>query len=75
MSRAHGFAAGGIRAGGHVYVCGRDGNIAVIEDGSEYKLLVTNTLDEGINATPAIVENEMFLRTDNHLYCIARGDI
>lgn len=62
-----------VGAGGRLYVCGRDGNVAVIEEGDEYKLIATNTMDEGINATPAIVGDEMYIRTSGHLYCVARG--
>ena len=40
----------------------------------EAVLLATNTMDEGINATPAIAGDEMYLRTDGHLYCIAQGE-
>ena len=59
-----------VGADGRVYICGRDGNIAVIEDGPTFKTLATNSLDEGINATPAIVGDEIYLRGDQHLYCI-----
>lgn len=59
-----------VGADGRVYICGRDGNIAVIEDSPTFKTLATNSLDEGINATPAIVGDEIYLRGDQHLYCI-----
>ena len=59
-----------VGANGRVYICGRDGNVAVIEDGPTFKTLATNSLDEGINATPAIVDDEIYLRGDQHLYCI-----
>ena len=59
-----------VGADGRVYICGRDGNVAVIEDGPTFKTLATNSLDEGINATPAIVDDEIYLRGDQHLYCI-----
>jgi outer membrane protein assembly factor BamB len=61
-----------VGAAGHVYVCGREGNVAVIKDGPEFEHLYTNTLDEGINASPAIVGDAMYLRGARHLYCIAR---
>lgn len=60
-----------IGAGGHVYICGREGNTAVLEDGTEFRQIRTNTLGEGINATPAIVGDVIYLRGDQHLYCIA----
>ena len=33
--------------------------------------LAENSLDEPINATPALVGNQMYIRGENHLYCIA----
>jgi outer membrane protein assembly factor BamB len=59
-----------VGAGGRVYVCGREGNCEVLEDGPEFKHLATNTLDAGINASPAIVGDVMYVRTNTHLYCI-----
>lgn len=56
---------------GKVYISGRNGTTLVIKDGPEYEILATNELEEAIDATPAIVDNEIFIRTENHLYCIA----
>ncbi|MCP3919051.1 MAG: hypothetical protein GY711_26205 [bacterium] len=39
--------------------------------GPEFKSLAINTLDEGCDASPAIVGDELFLRTKSHVYCIA----
>ena len=62
-----------VGAGGYLYVCGREGNVAVIRDAPEFELVRTNTLTEGINATPAIVGDAIYIRGDKHLYCIAAG--
>jgi hypothetical protein len=44
----------------------------VFKHGRELEILATNTLDDGaIDATPAIVGNELFIRGEGHLYCIA----
>ncbi|HWL92779.1 MAG TPA: PQQ-binding-like beta-propeller repeat protein [Phycisphaerae bacterium] len=58
-------------AGGKVYIAGRNGTVVVLEDGPEFKLLATNILDEGFDASPAIAGKEIFLRGRSHLYCIA----
>lgn len=63
-----------VGAGDHVYVCGREGHIAVVENGPEFKQIASISMDEGINASPAIVGDEIYLRTDSHLYCIARTE-
>ncbi|MFQ5806874.1 MAG: PQQ-binding-like beta-propeller repeat protein [Phycisphaerae bacterium] len=55
-----------------VYVAGRNGTTAVIKRGSEFEVLAMNSLDEGFDASPAIVDNEIYLRGRKHLYCIAR---
>jgi outer membrane protein assembly factor BamB len=61
-----------IEAGGHVYLTARTGTTVVIEDADDLKVLATNHLDETIGATPAPVDNELFIRGDKHLYCISR---
>jgi len=33
--------------------------------------LAVNTLDDGFSASPAVVENELYLRGEKNLYCIA----
>jgi outer membrane protein assembly factor BamB len=43
----------------------------VIRHGSTYEVLARNTLDDGFDASPALVENEIFLRGQKYLYCIA----
>jgi outer membrane protein assembly factor BamB len=61
-----------VAAGGHVYLTALTGTTIVIEDSDELKVVARNKLDETIGATPAPVDNELFVRGDKHLYCIAR---
>jgi outer membrane protein assembly factor BamB len=60
-----------VGASGRVYVVGRDGKMAVIQAGPEFKILATNALDDSFTASPAIVGKEIYLRGYEHLYCIA----
>jgi len=60
-----------VGAGKRVYLTGRDGTTVVFEQGPEFKVLATNTLDDNFSASAAVVGNEMFLRGFKHLYCIA----
>ncbi len=60
-----------IGAAGRVYIAGRNGVTAVIAAGENYELLATNKLDDGFDASPVAVGNELFLRGKN-LYCISR---
>lgn len=56
---------------GNVIILGRDGNALVLENGPELKIIARNSLDDGFDASPAIVGNEMYLRGYRHLYKIA----
>ena len=60
-----------IAAGGYVYLTGRSGTTVVIEDADELKIVSTNSVDETVDATPAAVGNELFIRGEKHLFCIA----
>jgi len=60
-----------IAAGGHVYITDRDGTVTVIKDAEELEVVGTNTLNEPIDATPAPVDNELFIRGARNLYCIS----
>jgi outer membrane protein assembly factor BamB len=56
---------------GRIYLVGRRGTTLVLEHSNELKVLATNSLDDPIDASPAIVGNELFLRGHAHLYCVA----
>tara|TARA_Y100001934_G_scaffold243251_1_gene299693 strand:+ start:330 stop:1688 length:1359 start_codon:yes stop_codon:yes gene_type:complete len=60
-----------VAANGHVYLTGRSGRTVVIKDSDSLKVVATNSLGEGIDATPAPVDNELFIRGERHLFCIA----
>ncbi len=60
-----------IAAGGRVYLTGRSGTTVVIEDANELKIIATNSVGETVDATPAPVGNELFIRGEQHLFCIA----
>lgn len=60
-----------VGANGKIYLTGRTGKTVVFEDSDSFKIVATNQMDEGIDATPAIVGNEIFLRGEKHLYCLS----
>jgi outer membrane protein assembly factor BamB len=60
-----------IGAGGRIYVAGRDGAVAVVQQGPEFKLLGTNRLDDGFDASPVAVGDELYLRGRKFLYRIS----
>jgi hypothetical protein len=57
-------------AADRIYVTSRDGTTVVLQSGVPVNVLATNKLDEGIDASPAIVGGQMLLRGQKHLYCI-----
>jgi hypothetical protein len=58
-------------AAGRVYFVGRNGTTVVIKHQPKLEVLATNKLDDPIDASPVIVEKQLFLRGKTHLYCIA----
>lgn len=58
-------------SGGRLYVTGQDGTTIVFKPNPEnYEELAENELGEACNGTPAISDGQIFIRTDEHLYCI-----
>ncbi len=62
-----------VGAAGRVYIAGRDGTTLVIRHGGTYEVLAANTLDDGFDASPALVDGEIYLRGRRYLYCIAES--
>ncbi len=59
-----------VAADDKIYVSGREGVTAVLEYGPQLKILASNDLGEPIDATPALVGDEIFIRGHQHLFCI-----
>lgn len=60
-----------IAAGGYVYLTDRDGTTVVIEDADEFRVVAKNSVGETVDATPAPVGDQLFIRGEKHLFCIA----
>jgi outer membrane protein assembly factor BamB len=56
---------------GRIYVAGREGGVAVVKQGPEFKQLAANHLDDGFDASPVAVDNELYLRGRRFLYRIS----
>ena len=67
----NGVYASPVAADGRIYVVGRDGNTAVLRHGSRLEVLAKNHLEDGFDASPAIVGRQIFLRGRQSLYCIS----
>jgi outer membrane protein assembly factor BamB len=66
-----GVYASPIGAAGRIYLVGRDGKTAVLRHGPKPEVLALNTLDDRIDASPAAVGKDLFLRGHKALYCLA----
>ena len=62
-----------IAAGGHVYLTSVSGTTVVIKDANELTIVATNELGEAIGGTPAPADNQLFIRGERHLFCIAES--
>ena len=54
-----------------IYLAGQNGTTVILAKAEELNVLASNKLDDGFDASPAVVGNELFLRGRNNLYCIA----
>ncbi len=59
-----------VEADGRIYLTDRDGTTMVFQRGDKLNVLAVNRLDEPIDASPAVVGKQLFLRGAKHLYCI-----
>ncbi len=66
-----GVYASPVGASGRIYIASRNGSTQVIKHGTQYEVLAINKLDDGFSASPAVVDNELYLRGEKNLYCIA----
>lgn len=71
-----GVYASPIGAAGRVYIVGRNGVTAVLNnDSDDYDVLAVNRLDDAIDCSPAAVGDRLYLKGKKSLYCIAqKGD-
>ena len=70
LDALQGVYASPLGANGRVYLVGRNGTAVVIKNSGSLDVLATNRLGEGIDASPAAVGRDLFLRGRTHLYCL-----
>ncbi len=64
------FAASPIYADGRLYFFDRDGQSTIVKPGRKFEAVATNTLDDGMMASPIVDGRALILRTKTHLYRI-----
>ena len=64
-----------IIAGGKLYIALKSGTVYVLDAKPEFKVLATNLItgdSSGFDATPAVSDGQLLLRSGKNLYCIAK---
>ena len=61
-----------IYAAGRLYFFSEVGKTTVLKAGKQFARLAENQLEGSVTATPAILGQAIFLRSDAHLFCIER---
>lgn len=65
------FSSSPILADSKIYLTREDGKTFVLAQGTEFKVLAANELDGTQTvATPVLIDGQILIRTDTHLYCI-----
>ena len=64
------FTASPVAGDGKVYLLNEEGEAFVLQAGREFKVLSSNKLEERTLASPAIAGSQIFIRGDDHLFCI-----
>jgi outer membrane protein assembly factor BamB len=60
-----------VGAAGRIYLADREGRMAVLKQSNNFEVLAMNTLDEGFDASPVVIGDELYLKGSTHLYCIS----
>jgi len=73
LEAIHSVYASPVSAKDRVYILSREGKCVVLRKGSKLEVLAVNQLDDDTNHTDAsiaLVDKEVFIRTPRNLYCI-----
>ena len=69
------FKASPVGVNGRLYLASEEGRVHVVKMGREFEVLATNRLDNAMFiATPAVVDSDIFLRSQDSLYCIGTAN-
>ena len=64
------YSASPVLADGKIYATSEDGTTTVFRAGDKFEILGVNKLNSYTLASPAVAGNQIFIRTEEHLYCI-----
>jgi outer membrane protein assembly factor BamB len=63
------YFASPIAADGKVFLANTEGKITVLKAGAQWEVLAVNEMGEEVNATPALSDGRVYVRTRGSLYC------
>jgi outer membrane protein assembly factor BamB len=66
------YSSSPLLADGKLYSTNEDGTTTVVKAGPEFEILAMNKLDSHTLASPVAVDNQIFIRTAEYLYCIQK---
>jgi outer membrane protein assembly factor BamB len=61
-----------VAADGKVYIASEEGVVVVLDAGEKLKILATNKLDGAIMASPGLVGDSIYVRTENSIYAFGK---
>jgi len=74
LPKAYNLKASPVGANGKLYLATEDGDVVVLRMSEKFDVIATNTLaDQVFIATPVIAGGELFLRSQNKLFCISQA--
>ncbi len=65
------YYASPVAADGKVYLANTEGKITVLKAGTQWEVLAVNDIGDEINATPALSDGRVYVRTRGALYCFS----
>ncbi|WP_166819926.1 outer membrane protein assembly factor BamB family protein [Thalassoroseus pseudoceratinae] len=66
------YSASPLFADGNIYLWSQEGIATVVKPGTEYVELARNEMNAGFMASPAVVDDALFVRTETHLFRIEK---
>ncbi len=66
------YSSSPLLADGKIYATNEEGSTSVIQAGGEYDILAVNKLGSHTLASPVAVDDRLYIRTADRLYCIAK---
>jgi outer membrane protein assembly factor BamB len=66
------FTSSPVMIDGKIYATSEEGDVYVFAAEPTFRVLARNPLGETVRSTPAVADNRLFIRGQNHLFCIGK---